>query len=75
MRGNHLPYAATQGINERKKRNGKIAEEYSRDRTALVNKKSIDPALETRQSCTIEYRVSKIVPRDTERGIKVLLYC
>ena len=37
------------------KRNGKIVEDYSRDR--------IGPALETCQSHTIEYRVSMIVPQ------------
>ena len=40
--------------------------------TQLIGKyKSIGPALETRQSHTVEYWVSKIVPQDTERGIKV----
>ena len=42
---------------DRKKRKGKIAEDYSR-----ANKKSIGSARETRQSHTIEYGVSKIVP-------------
>ena len=47
---------------DRKKRKGKIGEDYSRDRVASANKKSIGPALETRQPHTIEYGVSKIVP-------------
>ena len=43
---------------DRKKRKGKIAEDYSRDRA----KKNIGPALETHQSYTIKYGVRKIVP-------------
>ena len=47
---------------DRKKRKEKIVENYTRDRAAEANKKSIGPALETRQSHTIEHGVSKIVP-------------
>ena len=48
---------------DRKKRKGKRVEDYSRDRTAEANIiRSIGPACETRQSHSIEYRVSKIVP-------------
>ena len=48
---------------DRKKRKRKIVYvDYNRDRAAKANKKSIGTALETRQSYTIEYRVSKIVP-------------
>ena len=46
---------------DRKKRKGKIVEHNSTDRAALANKKSIGPPLETRQSHTIEYGVSKLV--------------
>ena len=55
---------------DRKKRNGKIVEDYSRDRAAQANKKSIGPALETRQYHTIEYGVSKIVPEGHRDGNK-----
>ena len=47
---------------DRKKRKGKGVEDYRRDRAAYASKKSIGPALETRQSHTIEYGVSKTVP-------------
>ena len=48
---------------DRKKRKGKIVENYSRDRAAYTNKKSIGPALEIRQSHTIEHGVSRIIPQ------------
>ena len=51
-----------------KKRKVKIVEDYSRDRAACANKKSIDLALETRQYHTIEYGVSKIVPEGHLEG-------
>ena len=41
---------------------GKIVEDYSRDTAAQANKKNIGSALETRQSHTIEYGASKIIP-------------
>ena len=44
---------------DRKKGKKKMAEKI-RDRAAWVNKTIIGPALETRQSHTIEYRISKI---------------
>ena len=44
-----------------KKRKGKRVEDYSRD-SSLGQYKSIDPALEIRQSHTIEYGVSEIIP-------------
>ena len=46
---------------DRKKRKGKIVEDYNRDRAASI------PALETSQFHTIKYMVSKIIPR-TPRG-------
>ena len=47
---------------DRKKRKGILVEDHSRDRGAYATKKSIGPALETRQSHTIEHWVDKIVP-------------
>ena len=44
------------------RRERKKIEDYSTDRAALANKKSIGPALEICQFHTIEYGVSKIVP-------------
>ena len=45
---------------DRKKRKGKMVED-KRGRAAYANKKSIGSALETRQSDTVKYRISKIV--------------
>ena len=50
---------------DRKKRKGKIVEDYSKDRAAI----------ETHQSHTIEYGISKIVPEGHCEGTKVLRYC
>ena len=61
---------------DRKKRKGKRVEDYSRDGEAQANKEALAlHALENRQSHTIEYGVSKIVPEGHRNGIKVLLYC
>ena len=51
---------------DRKKRKGKRVEDYNRD---------LFPAHETHQSNTIEYGLARSFQRDTEKGIKVLLYC
>ena len=60
---------------DRKKRNGKIVEDYSRDRAALANKKIIGSALETRRPTPSNTGPARSFQWDTETGIKVLLYC
>ena len=54
---------------------GKIVEDYSRDRAAWANKKSIGPALETNQSHPIEYGVSKLVLEGHCERNENLRYC
>ena len=60
---------------DRKKRKGKKVEDYIVGIEQLRPITYCGPALETRQSHTIEYGVSKIVPEGHREGIKVLLHC
>ena len=55
---------------DRKNRKSIIVEDYSRDRAAQANKKNIGAVLAARQSHTIEYGVSKIVPEGHKEGNK-----
>ena len=59
---------------DRKKRKGKIAEDYSRDR-ALANKKALALLLKPASPTPSNFGLERLFQRDTEKGITVLLYC
>ena len=60
---------------DRKKRNGKRVEDYSRDRAAEVNKEALALLLKPASPTPSKTGLAISFQRDTEKGIKVLLYC
>ena len=60
---------------DRKKRKGKRVEVYSRDRAAKANKKVLAVLLKPASPTPSNIGLARSFQRDTERGIKVLLYC
>ena len=60
---------------DRKKRNGKRVEDYSRDRAAWANKEALALLLKPASPTQLKMGLARLFQRDTERGIKVLLYC
>ena len=59
---------------ERKKRRGKIEEDYSRDRAALANKKALVLLLKPASPTPSDTAFARSFQRHTERGIQVLRY-
>ena len=59
---------------DRKKRKEKIVEGYSRDRAAKANKEALALLLKPASPTPSNTRSARSFQRDTERGIKVLLY-
>ena len=59
---------------DRKKRKGKIIEDYSRDRAAKANEKPLALLLKPSSPTPSNTGLARSFQRDTERGIKVLLY-
>ena len=59
----------------RKKRKGKRAEDYSRDRAAWANKKTFILLLKPASRTPSKTGLARSFQRDTERRIKVMLYC
>ena len=75
MPGKRTAGAATQGINSatqgiRKKRKGKIVEDYSRDRAAYANKKTLALLLKPASPIPSNTGSARSFQRDTERGQK-----
>ena len=60
---------------DRKKRKGKRVEDYSRDRAAYDNKEALALLLKPARSTPSKTGLARSFQRDTEKGIKVLLYC
>ena len=60
---------------DRKKRKGKIVEDYSTDRAASANKKALALLLKPASPTPSNTGLARSLKRDTERGIKVLRYC
>ena len=60
---------------DRKKRKGKRAEDYSRDRAAYANKEALALLLKPTSTTPSKTGLARSFQRDTEKGIKVLLYC
>ena len=60
---------------DRKKRKGKRVEDYSRDRAAWANKEALALLLKHASPTTSNTGLARMFQRDTEKGIKVLLYC
>ena len=60
---------------DRKKRKGKIVEDYSRDRAGWANKKALALLLKPASPTSSNIGLTRSFQRDNERGIKVLLYC
>ena len=60
---------------DRKKRKGKKVEDYSRDRAAEGNKEALALLLKPASSTPSNSGLARSFQRDTEKGIKVLLYC
>ena len=60
---------------DRKKRKGKIVEDFSRDRAAYGNKKALAQLSKPASHTPSNTGLARLFQRDTERGIKVLLYC
>ena len=60
---------------DRKKRNLKRVEDYSRDRAAKANKKALALLLKPASPTPSNTGLVRSFQRDTEKGIKVLLYC
>ena len=54
---------------------GKIVENHSRDRAAEVNKKALALLLKPSSPTPSNTGLARSFQRDTERGIKLLLYC
>ena len=59
---------------DRKNRKGKIVENYSRDRTAYANKKSLTLLLKPASPTPSNTVSARSLQRDTERGTKVVWY-
>ena len=60
---------------DRKNRNGKRGEDYSSDRAAWANKKTLALLTKPFSTTPSDTGLARSFQRDTERGIKVLLYC
>ena len=60
---------------ERKKRNGKIVEDYCRDRAALANEKALTLLLIPASYTPSNTGSARSFQRDTERRTKVMWYC
>ena len=60
---------------DRKKRKWKKVEDYSRDRTAWANKEALALLLKPPSPTPSNTGLARSFQRDTEKGIKVLLYC
>ena len=60
---------------DRKKREGKKVEEYSRDRAAYANKEAFVLLLKPASPTPANTGLPRSFQRDTEKGTKVLLYC
>ena len=60
---------------DRKKRKGKRVEDYSRDGAALANKEALALLLKPDSPTPSNTGLARSFQRDTEKGIKVLLYC
>ena len=60
---------------DRKKRNGKILDEYSRDRAASANKKELTLLLKPVSLTLTNTGLARSFQRDSGRGINVQLYC
>ena len=60
---------------DRKKRKGKRVEDYSRDRAASDNKEALALLLKPASPTLSNTGLARSFQRDTEKGIKVLLYC
>ena len=60
---------------DRKKRKGKTVEDYSRDRAALINEEALALLLKPASPTPSKTELARSFQRDTEKGIKVLLYC
>ena len=59
---------------DRKKRKGKRVEDYSRDRVAEANKEALALLLKPASPTPSNTGLARSFQRDTEKGIKVLLY-
>ena len=60
---------------DRKKRKGKRVEDHSRDRAAYANKEALALLLKPANPKQSNTLLARSFQRDTEKGIKVLLYC
>ena len=60
---------------DRKKRNEKIVEDYSRNRAAQANKKALALLLKPASPTSSNTGSARAFQIDTESGTKVLLYC
>ena len=60
---------------DRKKRNGKRVEDYSRDRAAQANKEALALLLKPANQTPSNTLLARLFQKDTEKGIKVMLYC
>ena len=60
---------------DRKKRKRKRVEDYSRDRAAQANKEALAQLLKPASPTPSKTELTRSFQRDTEKGIKVLLYC
>ena len=60
---------------DNKKRMGKRVEDYNRDRAALANKEALALILKPASPTPSNTGLARSFQRDTEKGIKVLLYC
>ena len=59
----------------RKKRKEKRVEDYSRDRAAWANKEALALLLKPASPTPSKTELARSFQRDTEKGVKVLLYC
>ena len=60
---------------DRNKRNGKRIEDYSRDRAAYADKEAFSLLLKPASPTPSNTGLARSFQSDTEKGIKVLLYC
>ena len=60
---------------DRKKKKGKRVEDYSSDRAAYANKEALALLLKPASPTPSNTGLARSFQRDTEKGIKVLLYC
>ena len=58
-----------------KEEKGKRVEDYRRDRASYANKKALALYLKPASLTPSNTGLARLFHRDTERGIKVLLYC